>query len=563
MRFTRWDQKESTDVTNDILKRLASVHCSRISESYTREYFIASLTSNNILDLCNYSPAYDSLSIWDAIQVRQVCAFFNKRADLDLGIDRRRAAVDSFIAAESLCRQTNILLDKRREGEFSFPPYVEAVLMTAQRKIASILGDVPVLSDLKIRFGPGATTQVQKRMASPRRKLSQTLACSEDFLPVVRQSLEELEGWLFAECKDASSQVLSVEIHPCKLSFIPKSYKTFRSVCSEPALNGMFQAGIGSHISERLRRAGVDISDQTRNQRLAREGSLTGALATLDLSSASDTISTELVYELLPYDWAVFLDRYRTKSVNVEGYVFKQEKFSSMGNGFTFPLETLIFYGLAYACTVGDELQNKVSVYGDDIIVPVSCYALLTDILHRCGFIPNLSKSFSTGRFRESCGADYLSGIDIRPSYIKDALSAFDVFRLHNFYVRAGDTECAAILLEYLDPSLQKWGPDGYGDGHLIGDAPLAPFKRERGWCGFVFETYTFKPKKDFTVLPGDRVYPLYSTYASSLPLVSEGEDLAGYAREFVAGLPAHSYDSRDRLGVSIPGRNGDRKSVV
>jgi hypothetical protein len=128
-----------------------------------------------------------------------------------------------------------------------------------------------------------------------------------------------------------------------KLEFVPKNAKTFRSTVTEPVLNGLTQLAIGDFLFDRLKRSGLDLRDQTRNQRLALEGSLTGALATLDLSSASDTISRELVYHLLPLEWAHFLGLSRTGHIKYRGQRYTLEKFSSMGNGYTFPLESLIF----------------------------------------------------------------------------------------------------------------------------------------------------------------------------------------------------------------------------
>lgn len=570
MRFTHWDQVSSERATNEILQELALVHCSRINSIPVREYLFACITSNRFLDLCNYNPSYSELTAYDAINVRQICAFFQKRADLDVGIDKRLAAIRTFVDSERLCLETNRIFELKREGKLLFNPRVESVLHCAQQKIASILGTVPSLGDIKPRFGPGATTQVTKRMASAKRKLSQVPACSEDLLPLVKECLEEVQAWCHSLYGDDSEDptLVPVEIHDGKLVFVPKSYKTFRSVVVEPSLNSMFQMGIGDYISGRLRTTGVDLRDQSLNQRLALEGSLTGDLATLDLSSASDTIAIELVYDLLPIDWALFLSNFRTGNVTCEGYRVKLQKFSSMGNGFTFPLESLIFYALAYASTA-EEHRHRVSVYGDDIIVPTADFDLLCEVLHSVGFIPNAAKSFSSGPFRESCGVDYLSGINIRPCYIKDSLAGFDIFRLHNFYVRQHECELATILLKYLEPSLQKWGPDGYGDGHLIGDRGLSPHRRKFGWSGYVFESYTFRPRKDFQVLSGDRVYPSYSTYVRSvgdqlndsgtLDIVETDEGWSirwvdDYKLSDLGGLPAHQYDKRGNLGVSIPG---------
>lgn len=568
MRYSRWDDRSSTGETNEFLFTLASAHLQRCSESPIRERFAACIASRDVHSLCDLTLAYEELTAYDAIQFRQILAFFTKRGDLDLGFDRRATALEAFVAAERLCMQTNDVFRSRLAGKFSFLPGVESKLFRAQRKIATILGDVPNLCDLRLAFGPGATTNVTKRIASSRRKLSTALACSEEFSLGISAKLEELQGLFFDSCEADSEQdsvTVDVEIHPGRLAFVPKNYKTFRGIGVEPVLNTLFQNGIGRYMSRRLLSFGVDLKDQSHNQRLALEGSLTGALATLDLSSASDTVALELVFDLLPLDWALFLSEYRTGTMIVEGLPLRLEKFCSMGNGFTFPLESLIFYALACAC-VPEEDAHQISVYGDDIIVPTHAYSELVSLLEVCGFSVNLSKSFSSGPFRESCGADYLRGISIRPSYIKDVLSCFDLFRLHNQYVRRGDFEMAALVAVTIPTHLKRWGPDGYGDGHLIGDNPLRPFGRDKGWCGYTFETYTFSPKFDFSVLPGDRVYPSYSIYVkedhrevspitrskrAEIELLERINPLSGALRYLKDG----------RFGVSIPGR-GTYRSI-
>jgi len=132
----------------------------------------------------------------------------------------------------------------------------------------------------------------------------------------------------------------------------------YRSICVEPGLTSFYQLALGEEIRRRLLRVGVDIRDQTRNQLLAREGSVTGLLATIDLSSASDTMSYELIRYLLPPDWFDLLTSFRSPSVTYKGSVIDLEMFSSMGNGFTFPLETLVYWSLTYAAS---QQKNAVS----------------------------------------------------------------------------------------------------------------------------------------------------------------------------------------------------------
>jgi len=554
--FTRWDEVSTSVETDEFLFKLALIHLDRIHDPVTRDTVSALLTQRDIRGLCSYEVVYDTLSVADACNLRQILAFFTKRSDVDLGVSRLESAVRTFIASEALCKETNEIIRMRNLGRFSFLPGVEPALMRAQQKIANILGPVPSLTDLRVRFGPGATTQVKRKNSHPRRKLSVEYACSEDMAEIVGRCLEELPKWVFLEeDADVESKKVSVQIHDGNLVFVPKNAKTDRPVVVEPSLNTMFQAGIGTYMADRLRLSGIDIRDQTRNQRAAREGSITGGLATLDLSSASDTIALELVYDLLPVDWAIFLSRFRTGHVKYHSVRLCLEKFSSMGNGFTFPLETLIFYALACAC-VDEHDVSIVSVYGDDIIVPTYAYGPLCSLLQSVGFVPNATKSYSTGSFRESCGVDYYRGINIRPCYIKGPLACFDLFRLHNFYVRGLDPELASTIVEFISPHIRIWGPDGYGDGHLLGDRPPTLSRREWGWSGYTFETYTFRPRKEMAVLPGDRVYPFYSTYVSESSDTFVSHNLRDCALDFArreAPNLAHRYQ-RGLLVTTLPG---------
>lgn len=519
MRLTRWDAPCSTQETDAFLLHLACVHAQKAGDSPQAIEIRALLAERSVQKLCTFELDVSQLS--DPVEyyhLRQILAFFQKRADLVLdGVSKVDAAWKTFEEAEALCRETNELFRLYSSGGFYFHPRVESVLYVAQRKISTILGDLPSLCDLKLRFGPGATTQVKRRDASARRKLSQAFACSEDSVELLQELLEEMPLWSQAPCEGGPDSIsTSVHLHDAKVSFVPKTAKTDRTIAIEPSLTGMVQLAIGDHIAGRLRQVGVDLQDQTLNQRLALKGSRTGALATLDLSSASDTVACGLVESLLPFDWWEFLSKARTHRARTPSGLRRLEKFSTMGNGFTFALESLIFYALAKACAELTSSEGEVSVYGDDIIVPVGANQLLQEVLCACGFKVNRKKSFATGSFRESCGKDYFSGISVRPCYIKAALSPQTLFILHNYYVREGWWEFAPLVLEAIPAHLRLFGPDGFGDGHLLGDFEPRPLNRDLGWGGYTFETFTLKPIRRFYALGGDYVFPCYSIYVSS-----------------------------------------------
>lgn len=511
MKLTSWDSSFNGD-TNAILFAASDALLNEAAFPPSLSHFISYVANRNVSDIVAYSIDYANVDVSACIVIRQIQAFFSKRSDLGDEASKRLTAVNKFWETETKCRETNHVFKAMRSGKILPLPRVSSILFRASRIISHVLGDVPNLSDLKLSFGPGATVNTKKAVACSRVKLSAPLQCSESFVPMLGRMVDEMPGWF----ETADHAPVQIEITHGKVSFVPKDAKTHRVISTEPSLNVLAQKGIGSYIAQRLRtHARIDIRDQTRNQNLARIGSIDGSLATIDLSSASDTISTELVYELLPVEWALYLDTLRSGTVTLDGTVIRLEKFSTAGNGFTFPLETLIFYAISKACCGNNAV---ISVYGDDIIIPSCDYRDVAYGLTICGFTINDKKSFHSGPFRESCGADYCSGINVRPVYQKQALTMLDVFRLRNYFYRNFDKVMSDFFEDLIEPTSKIFGPDGYGDGHLISDAPLSVYNRDLGWAGYIFETYTAVPNRIFrNRLHGDHVLPCYTVYARDL----------------------------------------------
>lgn len=214
---------------------------------------------------------------------------------------------------------------------------------------------------------------------------------------------------------------------------VPKKTDIDRCACKEPDINMFLQKGVGDHIRRRLRRFGINLNDQSRNRSLAYEGSKSGHLATLDLSAASDSMTCSLVELLLPRDWYLYLNDIRSQNIVIDGETYRTELFSTMGNGFTFELESMIFFVLMRTVAYFEGVPGVISVYGDDIIIPVGMYDLSVFVLAKFGFRVNQKKSFSTGPFRESCGGHYHNGEDITPFYLKRKLRRMtDIIRLTN-----------------------------------------------------------------------------------------------------------------------------------
>jgi len=204
---------------------------------------------------------------------------------------------------------------------------------------------------------------------------------------------------------------------------VPKDATKDRGISIGPSINTYFQLGVGDFLKKRLAESNWrwDMrTAQERHRRLARWASIEGHLATIDLSSASDSLSRGLVKLLLPPEWFALLDCLRAKKTLLNGKWFYLEKFSAMGNGFTFELETIVFMAMALAFCDDAKTRRQVSVYGDDIIVPRELAPSLINALQFAGFETNKSKTFVDSPFKESCGGDYFLGADVRPFILEE-----------------------------------------------------------------------------------------------------------------------------------------------
>lgn len=349
-----------------------------------------------------------------------------KCKDLPTTIDRREVAVEGFWDAEKACHMTNLRINPfLNNGPFEDPSDVRILefLERAKTWIARVLGRLP--ATLVGRHGPGATlnnrmstggTSIPDKMQS-QPSITQNARC---LLPIWYQT-----AWSRALNSDRPYQSDPDTVRWNRFTTVDKDATKDRGICIEPSINVFFQLGVGREMRSRLLSIGIDLEEgQDRHRQAACEASRYGTSATIDLSSASDTVSRKLVELLLPPDWYAVLATLRSPLTQVDKKQVYLEKFSSMGNGFTFELETLIFLALAVETAnslgVAAEIGRDILVYGDDIIVPVGMAKPLIAVLRWCGFTPNKRKTYTDGLFRESCGGDFFDGTAVRPHYLKE-----------------------------------------------------------------------------------------------------------------------------------------------
>lgn len=365
--------------------------------------------------------------------------YLSKYKGLETRIDTARVAFDSFTAAEESCARTNERIHQALLGN-EIPAWILDVLSRAQVKIQQCLGDRVRWRDALdcFRWGPGATYSLKGVEARLDNKLlEEQISVTAEALPLLRAAMSTDYAWLRARGIEASGPTFLVDsefriVKGARALAVSKNAKTDRIINAEPSGNIFLQLGFGGLLRRCLRRVGIDLNDQTINQGLAKTALVNG-LATVDLKAASDTISSAVVWLLLPYAWASTLDRLRSPMCRVQGKWLPLRKFSAMGNGYTFELETLIFWALTEGLRDHLGATGRVSVYGDDIICPVGVVPSLRELFSFLGFETNVKKTHWEGVFRESCGKHFFNGLDVTPIYQKEVLNdASEVFRFYN-----------------------------------------------------------------------------------------------------------------------------------
>jgi len=424
-----------------------------------RDYLLGLLRGRQFGKLLEWSERpspqmYDSASTY--LVEAQISSLIKKYPFTEAEVpdlDPRAAALKKFNASEHRCRRVNQRW-KAKRGRFD--PRAQ-LWVYARQYIERVIGETPDFDSIfsMSDITSGASLGVHGNRTNLARKLlASSWSCTPTARPYVIPLLWHnsqvrdliLPGQIV--CYDRSQFSAEVKqrieyVDNNKVDFVPKTAKTHRAIAIEPFLNGYVQNGVDNFMRDRLKnRVGIDLSDQSYNRHLAREGSLGNGpkWATLDLSAASDSIAIEFVREVLPPDWYQFLNDIRSRCYSIDGEVKTYHKFCSMGNGFCFPLESLIFAALSYATLAYMNYPDPYafSVYGDDIIIGQEAALLLKEVLSVAGFTLNTEKSFIVGPFRESCGADWYLGTDVRPVTLKKPMTDLrHVISFHNSTLRS------------------------------------------------------------------------------------------------------------------------------
>ena len=369
------------------------------------------------------SDYWPGATVPDVVRLRMVRSFYKKLVD-QTAANADDRCLEKFHASNLRCKEWQLNLNssgaeelfgnlKRELDNFFFPG--GEFLVQSLFDIAS-----------NGRCGPGASFGANGEDFYTKLFSSELWVTSPEIYKLYIEYISWFSNWRDAEI----NRLLTFGVPKCtsssRLSFVRKTRDISRSICTEPALNMFFQLGTGQVITDRLNEYfGISLSDQpNRNRRLACVGSIDESVVTIDLESASDSLSLECAAQILPPYIFDILCQFRTPNTLIRGEKTTLHMVSTMGNGFTFPLQTAIF-----ACVVHAAANSRLpradadsapwGVFGDDIICPKEISDRVCRLLDILGFRVNPQKSYFVGPFRESCGADFFKGVNVRGVYLK------------------------------------------------------------------------------------------------------------------------------------------------
>jgi hypothetical protein len=354
--------------------------------------------------------------------VRQICLAF-KKVEHRCTPKRLRRAIESFISIEQELKE--------------FKPSVEDT--DRFRSVSFVLWNriFPSfkLDDVVPKHGPGATSEG----VSGNRKYNWRIWHDrlEPYFPFLGS------GYSLSAHESLGFELVSfvpeeLEL-PVRVVQVPKTLKAPRTIAVEPACMQYTQQGIRNFLYRKIESSlvtsnRVNFTRQDINQRLAMRASKSTRWVTIDLSDASDRVPLSLVKDMLSWIPDLLEPILACRSTHAylpEGSLIGPLfKFASMGSALCFPIEAMYFHTLCVDALLRDRklpvtfrnvhwASRRVFVYGDDIIVPKRFASCVLDNLQRYNCKVNASKTFVTGRFRESCGVDAYDGQDVTPVYIR------------------------------------------------------------------------------------------------------------------------------------------------
>jgi hypothetical protein len=386
-----------------IPREFKSSHTNRSIPAFMQAYFKRVFDENGVL--------LDGAST-EAVKHLRQCLFFWYKLELPYQPGDKMRVIASFIQTES-------------ELELASDTESDAIIAAASYVTRDVFAGFDP-KDIIPRHGPGAVATGERldskwdfsRLYSG---IHQVYPYYEYFVVGGSRELIDRLDWY--------KSLTRLDQGLAKVVLVPKDSRGPRLISCEPLEFQWIQQGLGRKLMSHLEsfwmtKGNINFTNQSVNQELAKESSLSDAYSTIDLKDASDRVSTELVSRVFSQTPGLLgaLLACRTSATTLpDGSVQGLKKYAPMGSALCFPVEAYIFWVLIVA-TMARELRlpprlvgKRVFVYGDDIIIPRDWAHVSIQTLERFALKVNTSKCCITGPFRESCGFDAFKGEKVTP----------------------------------------------------------------------------------------------------------------------------------------------------
>lgn len=290
-------------------------------------------------------------------------------------------------------------------------------------------------------FSSGAVSNTQKCLAAKFAAWSKPY-----FLDVMYPTQCLCERWdpEYPMCdRDHQSQKLASNSRTAKGVVVPKNYKTGRFIAEEESTRQWFLQAIRRRLERCIEdngySANIPLENQGVNQIRAYLGATETDFCTIDLSSASDSLSYALFASIFPADIVNAVREYRSSTVSVGDRIYPAHMCATSGSAVCFVIESITFFSIATLASTMFGGSGEVFVYGDDIIVQEDYYETTCDLLTTLGFTVNSDKSFhNPSKYRESCGVEWYDGHEMTSVYwprkpiTQDVSCVESLIHLHN-----------------------------------------------------------------------------------------------------------------------------------
>ena len=360
--------------------------------------------------------------------VRQICLAF-KKMELDCTPKRVQSAMDVFIKTEQSFEMFSLSGEEQKD-----------FLLLSSLLWSNALARIDV-NALSPRHGPGATAEgVSGNQKFLWRLWHERL---EPHFPFLEHAYPNSGMWTFLGKEIQLVKFLRPEDElPVRVTPVPKTLKGPRIIAIEPSCMQYAQQAVRDVLYDVIERSEltsghINFRDQQVNKDLAVMSSKTGRLATIDLSDASDRVPLSLsirMFDSNPELQGLILACRSTRAKMPDGTIIGPlRKFASMGSALCFPVEAMYFYTICVMALLRSQnlpesrenifkVSRDIYVYGDDILVPSTYATTVLDYLQKYHCKVNTSKTFYTGKFRESCGVDAYDGRIVNPVYIRQPI---------------------------------------------------------------------------------------------------------------------------------------------